>query len=526
MNAPVDAPPPPPVTRAAPPRFSLRARLLAAVALVALVALLVADFATYAALRSFLVDRIDASLDSANRPLTNLVLNQQPFGGDPTDKAALAAAAPGAYVEVRDSNNRSLASGSTRGDYATAVPRLPARVPGLDRPGEVRYMTVDAKGKGPEFRLRAEVLPDGAYLLVALPLDEANRTLHQLFLIELVVTGAALVAAIGAGLWLVRMGLRPLRDIESTASSIAGGDLSLRVAEDDRTEVGRLGASLNIMLRHIEDAFARRAASEDQLRQFVADASHELRTPVSAVSAYAELFQRGANQRPADLERVMRGIRSETARMQTLIDDLLMLARLDEGRPLRDERVNLVAVAEDAVDAAAAVGPEWPVALDVPGPVVVVGDSMALRQVIDNLLANVRTHTPSGTTATVRVHADPAHTGEVVLEVADTGPGLSAEHADRVFERFYRVDTSRSRARGGSGLGLAVVAALVAAHHGRVEVVSAPGQGATFRVHLPSVQSPTAAPSSGSATQSAPASVPADDAGASSSVPATRSSDP
>ena len=170
--------------------------------------------------------------------------------------------------------------------------------------------------------------------MVALPLDEAERTLHQLFLIELVVTGAALVAAVGVGLWLVRLGLRPLRDIETTASSIAGGDLSLRVPEDDRTEVGRLGASLNTMLGHIEDAFARRAASEEQLRQFVADASHELRTPLSAVSAYAELFERGAHERPADLARVMRGIRVETARMQMLIDDLLLLARLDEGRPL------------------------------------------------------------------------------------------------------------------------------------------------------------------------------------------------
>ena len=200
-------------------------------------------------------------------------------------------------------------------------------------------------------------------LLVALPLDEVSRTLHQLFVIELVVTGAALLAAIGLGLWLVRLGLRPLRDIETTASSIAGGDLSLRVPEDSRTEVGRLGSSLNTMLRHIEDAFARRAASEEQLRQFVADASHELRTPLSAVSAYAELFERGAHERPADLARVMRGIRVETARMQMLIDDLLLLARLDEGRPLASERVDLVAVLEDAVDAASAVGPDWPITL-------------------------------------------------------------------------------------------------------------------------------------------------------------------
>ena len=202
------------------------------------------------------------------------------------------------------------------------------------------------------------------------------------------------------------------------------------------------------------------------------------------MSAYAELFERGANERPADLARVIRGIRVETARMQTLIDDLLLLARLDEGRPLATERVDLVGVLDDAVDAARAVGPEWPVTFAPAAPVEVVGDAMALRQIVDNLLANVRTHTPSGTRATVRLVADPQAPGTVVLEVADEGPGLDPEHVERVFERFYRADPSRSRGRGGTGLGLAVVAALAAAQGGWVEVVSPPGAGATFRVHL------------------------------------------
>jgi two-component system, OmpR family, sensor kinase len=513
---------PPPVSPA-PPRFSLRTRLLLAVAVVAFVGLLVADVATYAALKSFLVDRIDSSLDSANRPLTNLLIEQtenppRQFGSDATDKAALAAAAPGAYVEVRTETNQRVLSGSTRGDYATAIPDLPSRISGLDAPNDVRYVTIDAKGSGPHFRLRAEELPSGGILLVALPLDEVNRTLHHLFLIELVVTAAALAAAVGVGLWLVRIGLRPLRDIEVTASSIAGGDLSLRVAEDDRTEVGRLGSSLNTMLGHIEDAFARRAASEEQLRQFVADASHELRTPVTAVSAYAELFERGANERPEDLARVMRGIRVETARMQTLIDDLLLLARLDEGRPLASERVDLVALLEESVDAARAVGPEWPIALEAPAPVEVVGDAMRLRQIVDNLLANVRTHTPPGTRATVRVGVG-ADGREAVLEVADNGPGLDPEHRDRVFERFYRVDTSRSRDRGGSGLGLAVVSALVAAQGGRVELLSAPGEGATFRVWLVRVPGPLPPPAPGAAAQPPAAPAPPDVAATRSPLP-------
>ncbi len=484
-----DAPPTASSLPHRPPRFSLRARLLLAVTVVALVGLLVADVATYTALKSFLVDRIDSSLDTANRPLTNLLYEQtqspREFGTDAADRAALAAAAPGAYVDWRTPDGDSILSGSTRGQYTTSAPRLPSQVSGLQGVDDVHYFTVHSRRDGgPDFRVRAEQLRDGSTLMVALPLDEVSRTLHQLVVIALVVTGAALLAAIGLGLWLVRIGLKPLRAIETTASSIAGGDLSLRVSEDDRTEVGRLGGSLNTMLGYIEDAFARQAASEEQLRRFVADASHELRTPLSAVSAYAELFERGAHERPADLARVMRGIRVETARMQMLIDDLLLLARLDEGRPLASERVNLIAVLDDAVDAARAVGPDWPITLDAPTPAQVVGDPMALRQVMDNLLANVRTHTPSGTRAVVSVRVDGA---EAQLAVADEGPGLGPEDAARVFERFYRVDASRSRVRGGSGLGLAVVASIVAAHRGRVEVESTPGHGATFVVHLPLV---------------------------------------
>jgi two-component system OmpR family sensor kinase len=510
----------------APPRFSLRTRLLLAITAVALVALVVADVATYAALRTFLLDRIDSSLDTANRPLTNLVIAQESaprgFGQNAADQAALAAAAPGAYVEWRDPDGDPILSAPTRGEYSTSSPELPPRVTGLDAFRDVRYFTVDARDDdGPDYRVRAEELEDGSILLVALPLDEVNRTLDRLVVIAVVVTGAALLAAVGLGLWLVRIGLRPLRDIESTASSIAGGDLSLRVPEDDRTEVGRLGASLNIMLGYIEEAFAKQAASEARLRRFVADASHELRTPLSAVSAYAELFERGAHQRPDDLARVMRGIRVETARMQMLIDDLLLLARLDEGRPLASESVDVVAVLHDAVDAARAVGPDWPISLDVPPALSVTGDPMALRQIVDNLLANVRTHTPPGTRASVSARVTGA---EAVLVVADEGPGLGAEDAARVFERFYRVDASRSRERGGSGLGLAVVAALVAAHGGRVELESAPGAGATFRVHIPLTTATPAPPPAAAEAEASPAAEPVD----TEPVPAraTRSSDP
>jgi two-component system OmpR family sensor kinase len=288
---------------------------------------------------------------------------------------------------------------------------------------------------------------------------------------------------VGLGLWLVRVGLRPLRGIETTAANIAGGELSARIPQgNERTEVGRLAMALNTMLQRIEDAFTKQQASEERLRRFVADASHELRTPVSAVGAYAELFERGAQQRPDDLARVLRGVRVETARMQALIEDLLLLTRLDEGRPLEREAVELVALAGEAVEAAQMIGSEWPLSIEADEPVEVIGDRMALREVLDNLLANVRTHTPPGTRAMVRVLT---RDGEAILEVADEGPGLAEEDAERVFERFYRADPSRARDRGGTGLGLAVVAALVAAHGGRVELDTIQNAGSTFRVHLP-----------------------------------------
>jgi two-component system OmpR family sensor kinase len=484
-------------------RLSLRARLLLAVAAVALVGLVAADIATYTALRSFLVDRVDDSLIAAHRPLIRSLYQPPPAlgpaGQGESDRAALAAAAPGAFIELRDVNGSVRLSISTRGEFSKETPRLPDEVEGLESAGDLEpaFFTVDSNHGDSEFRVRAERLSDGSLLMVALPLDDVHSTLNRLIVIEIVVTAAVLLGAVGLGLWLVRVGLRPLRSIETTAADIAGGALSARVPqEDERTEVGRLAMALNTMLQRIEDAFRKQQASEERLRRFVADASHELRTPVSAVGAYAELFERGAQQRPDDLARVLRGVRVETARMQALIEDLLLLTRLDEGRPLEREPVELVALAGEAVEAAQMIGSEWPVTIEADEPVEVTGDRMALREVLDNLLANVRTHTPPGTRALVRVLSQD---GQALLEVADEGPGLDAEDAARVFERFYRADPSRARDRGGTGLGLAVVAALVEAHDGRVALDTSPGSGATFRVYLPLV-SPADAHASASST--------------------------
>ena len=270
--------------------------------------------------------------------------------------------------------------------------------------------------------------------------------------------------------------------IGATAAAIAGGDLTRRIERAERsTEVGRLGLALNAMLAQIEAAFKAREASERKLRRFVADASHELRTPLAAVRAYAELFTRGAASRPDDLARSMSGIGREAERMSLLVDDLLLLARLDEGRPLERETVELADVVSEAVDAAQVVEPNRSITVELE-PATVIGDRERLRQIVDNLLANVRAH--AGTETPVRINLSRVD-GNAEISVADSGPGLSEEQASHVFERFYRADSSRARASGGVGLGLSIVAAVAHAHGGAVSAQSTPGEGATFSIELP-----------------------------------------
>jgi two-component system OmpR family sensor kinase len=463
--------------------MSLRVRLLVAVGAVALVALAVADVATYSSLRSFLYQRVDQSLDSAHRAIER----PGPGGSRLPD-------APGIYVAVRDTEGTTVYEQAYgRFGVEESKPTLPTKINGLHAspggPDEARYFTTAA------FRVRASLLNDGSQLILALPLADTTTTLHRLLFVELLVTLGALGAAATLGWWLVKLGLRPLADVEATAAAIADGDLDRRVPGDDApTEVGRLARVLNTMLGRIQDAFSARDATEARLRRFVADASHELRTPVAAVSAYAELFERGANDRPEDLARVMTGIRTETDRMGELVQDLLLLARLDEGRPLERVPVELVGLAAEAVGAAMTVGPAWPVRLDAAGPVEVEGDRARLRQVLDNLLSNVRAHTPPGTQAVVTISAGRER---AEIAVADSGPGLTDEQRAQVFDRFYRADASRSRQHGGAGLGLAIVSAIVAAHGGTV-TVTAPFEGGTvFTVGLPGF---TALPSVDSAS--------------------------
>ncbi|WP_278264873.1 HAMP domain-containing sensor histidine kinase [Nocardia sp. AG03] len=366
--------------------------------------------------------------------------------------------------------------------------------PDLPDPPVTKPVTVGSTGDSTEQWRVLTVRGRTAQATVALPLTENIDTVRDLVVVQLIVGALVLTALAVAAYFVVRGSLRPLRRVEATAAAIAEGELHRRVpVRNNDTEVDRLSRSLNSMLTQIQQAFAATEASEaaareseSRMRRFVADASHELRTPLTTIRGFAELYRQGATGDPATF---MNRIEHEAQRMGLLVEDLLMLARLDAQRPVDLRPVDLLALAGDAVHSARAVeaaeGGHRPITLDIAegtGTLEILGDEHRLRQILTNLLGNARTHTPDRTTITVRL--TPA-ADEVRLEVADTGPGLAPEDAARIFERFYRTDASRTRTSGGTGLGLSIVAALVAAHGGTVRVEQTPGGGATFVVLFP-----------------------------------------
>ena len=330
------------------------------------------------------------------------------------------------------------------------------------------------------------MLPSGeGTVIVSVALDSVDKTLGELrwlyLLISLIVL--ALIALIA---WLmIRLSLRPLSNIEKTAAAIADGDLSARLDEKNpRTEVGHLTASLNTMLSKIESAFAARTESESKLRRFVADASHELRTPLTAIRGFAELHRQGAIAEGEKTRELIGRIEKESIRMGSLVEDLLLLARLDQQREVEREPVDISLLVQEAVASARAAGPTHPITIDAPDEeLYVLGDSMRIHQSIANLLANARTHTPAGTAINVSISQSQA---ETLVSVSDLGPGLAPEQQAKIFERFYRADASRTRASGeGSGLGLSIVEAVMKANGGSVSVSSELGKGSTFTLHFP-----------------------------------------
>ncbi len=467
--------------------MSLRARLLITTVVLVAVGLVAANIATYRALSSFLIRRVDEQLAQAVPHVASDLGSE--LGLAPRPGRADLEVPFGLYGKVCDASGASVIAKLYSPFKGQPSPQLslPARLPGSSAAPDApaRTFTVGAtRGSAQRYRVLAYPILGGGTLVVAIPLSEASATLDRLVGVEVVVSVVVLLVVAGLALWFVRVGLRPLEGMGETAGAIAAGDLTRRVEPSGGpTEIGKLGASLNTMLAQIETAFEERRASEERLRQFVADASHELRTPLTSIRGYSELFRRGADVRPEDLAKAMRRIEDEAGRMGVLVDDLLLLARLDQGRPLARADVDLAGVAEDAVESARTIDPTRPIDLHVQQPATVVGDEGRLRQVVANLLDNARTHTPAGTPVHVRVRRD----GEgVLLRVEDEGPGLAPSAAARVFERFYRGDATRSRETGGAGLGLSIVAAIVQAHGGRVSAASADGSsGAAFEVWLP-----------------------------------------
>jgi two-component system OmpR family sensor kinase len=331
-------------------------------------------------------------------------------------------------------------------------------------------------------RYRVRATSDGR-VLAALPLTDVDAAVSRLISLEVGAT-ALIIAILGVVLFsVIRLGVRPVKRMTETATAIAGGDLSHRVPDyQPGTEAGDLGVALNTMLGNLESAFQQRAASENRLRRFVGDASHELRTPVTTIRGYAELYRAGGLNDPDELAQAMRRTEQEAIRMGTLVDDLLLLARIDQGRPLERSRLDLGALASDAARDAKAVAPDRDVDVTVDDGVMIDGDEGRLRQVLANLIGNALVHTPDGTPLHLSVRRDD---GVAELEVRDEGPGMPDDVAAQAFERFYRADPSRSRHKGGTGLGLSIVQAIVDAHDGTVAIKTAPGYGTAVRVQLP-----------------------------------------
>jgi two-component system OmpR family sensor kinase len=466
---------------------SLRARLLAAVLVLAAVGLVLLGAVTYAEQRSFLLDRIDQQARAAP-PAVAGELSGDALG--PTDRDRdrdRKGPGPdlrlpfGTYGEERDASGNTVGSpivfGFSQG--VTADPDLPDDVP-IGKP-----FTVDGEnGDSNHYRVLAQRNPfNSRIIIVAIPMRDVDQTLRRLLVVEALVIGGVLLL-LGFAAWaVVRVGLLPLDRMSHTAGAIAGGDLSHRVeSTDPRTEVGRLGIALNAMLDRLERAFTARKQSEDRLRQFIADASHELRTPLASIRGYAELFRMGAAREPADVEKAMRRIEDEAARMGVLVEDLLTLARLDEVADAPHTDVVLGALVADAVDDARATAPDREISSRIDGATTVLGDAHQLRQVLANLLRNALVHTPAGTPIEVSATRDG---DDVRLEVRDHGPGLPTDEPDEIFERFWRSEGGRKQGRAGAGLGLAIVAGIVDAHRGRVEARNADGGGAAFVVRLP-----------------------------------------
>ena len=486
--------------------WSLRNRLIVGVVVLSALGFIASDVAARSALHSYLINQVDAQLTSVAggstlrldragiAPDENNSMLMDPQSSDNSGTTSTKSPSPRMQplrqvptaISVTLLNPAGKVLGVIGGDLnAQAITNY---IEGLTPIKVVSHknlpFTIDVPGA--DFRVLARVLPSAlGSIVVAQSLDNIDQTLHRLQFLFIFIGLIALLLIALASRKVISIGLKPLEAVETTAESIAAGDLSARLPEaKPDTEVGRLVESLNQMLARIEESFAARSASENRLRRFVADASHELRTPLTAIRGFAELHRQGAVHGEEQTREIISRIEKESLRMGSLVEDLLLLARLDQSRELKKEPVNLVEAVNDTVASARAAGPHHPITVTVPDEdFYILGDPDRIHQVVANLLANARTHTELGTPIHVSVsQSDKGAT----ISVADGGPGLSVEDQERIFERFFRADPSRARSsEEGSGLGLSIVDAVMRAHGGNVSVTSTVGGGATFTLFFP-----------------------------------------
>ncbi len=464
--------------------MSLRAKLVSALGVLLALGLLAFGIGTYNRYSSAEYRRLDERLSSssagAERDLHEKVGLDGPGGGPDDQGRNPGSPSRAEYSQLRDANGKEITHYPT--DTTGGAPALPTTIDTLNKP----FTVGPAVGLG-DWRVLATT--DSRYpqntVIVATPLGDVADSLRGLVVIELV-TGAILLALLTIGSWLIlRRGLRPLEGMAVAAGSIHEGDMSVRVTPGDgRGEVGQLGLALNEMLDNLQDAFAARQESETRLRQFLADASHELRTPLTSIQGFAEMFRLGVANEHVDQEVIMRRIEEESQRMRTLVDDLLLLARLDERRDVEPATFDLSVLAADACSDAVAIEPDRPITLDAPESVMVDGVQDHVRQAITNLVANALTHTPAGTPIEVSARAT---NGRARVTVRDHGAGLSDEALRHAFDRFWRADPSRVGPK--AGLGLSIVSAIAESHHGKATAANHPDGGAIFTIELPTAMS-------------------------------------
>jgi len=477
-------------------KWSLRNRLLLTTLIVAAIGIGASDFAAETALRSYLIKQVDSQLvnitDSSLARLDRAGIDNSQANSD--DSQTFRPVRPlrniptSTMVTLLDLDGKTLAS--LGGDMMSMMGTMPSFTTLTGTQVEATKglpFTVRGKGDGSDYRVVAKILPSGlGSVVVSTSLSDVESTQRQLQGFFLLITFIVLILIALLARWIIRISLRPLREVEHTAAAIADGDYSARLPHiDDSTEVGRLSSSLNTMLGRIEESFAARIASESRLRRFVADASHELRTPLTAIRGFAELHRQGAVTGEEKTKELVGRIEKESIRMSSLVEDLLLLARMDQAPQFTKAPVDLNRVVSDCVISARAAGPQHPITFDslVDDEHFVLGDETRIHQAVQNLLANARTHTPAGTSITVSIQSAEK---EISVSVSDNGPGLAPDLQEKIFERFFRADPSRVRKGGeGSGLGLSIVDAVMQAHGGSVTLESKEGEGSTFTLHFP-----------------------------------------